>query len=247
MENKPMVNQPKTKEDKKLEVIVLLAKAFGLPVAGINLEERLGRKAYINALGLMCAWKKYPEKVKILEIKRIKLYENIGDAALTEVLATDEKGNFISSIGSASAANLVMVKGFPCEMSETRALNRVLRRVLLPYLYEEYEKNIATFSKEEKELLAEYVSDFGKVSAEEMVAEGEGDQQQPTVLITNEEMEQIKGYLERILNASTLEALEEAGNAIKEASLDLTEAQTTKLRTAYKNKKNSLTTKEAKS
>ena len=243
MENKPIMNQPKTKEDKKPQVIALLARAFGLPIAGINLEERLGKKAYINSLGLMCAWKKYPEKVKIQEIKRLKIYENIGDSAITEVVATDEKGNVVSSIGSASAANMVMIKGWPLELSETRALNRVLRRVLLPYLYEEYEKNLAMFTKEELDMISEYVSDFGRVSAEEMVAEGEGDQAQPTTLITNEEMQGIASYLEKILNAQTLEVLEEVGKTIKEASLDLTEAQTTKLRTAYKNKKNTLTPK----
>jgi len=160
--------------------------------------------------------------------------------------AEDEKGNIVSSIGSASAANLVLTKGYPNEMSETRALNRVLRRVLMPYLYEEYEKNLTLFSKEELDLLSEYVNDFGRVSAEEMVAEGEGDQVQQTTLVTNEEMEGIKSYLERILNASTLEELENVGNAVKEASLDLTEAQTTKLRTAYKNKKNTLVTKQEK-
>ncbi len=233
------VKKPTTKQD----VVTLLAKAFGLPVAGINLEERLGKKAYINALGLMCAWKKYPEKVKITEIKRLKIYENIGDAALTEVVATDEKGNVVSSLGSASAANMTMIKGYPGELSETRALNRVLRRVLLPYLYEEYEKYIADMTDEERTMLSEYVSDFGKVSAEEMVAEGEGDQAQPTALITNEEMQGIASYLERILNATTLEVLEEVGKTIKEASLDFTALQTDKLRTAYKNKKNTLTPK----
>ncbi|OFW82781.1 MAG: hypothetical protein A2W44_03105 [Acinetobacter sp. RIFCSPHIGHO2_12_41_5] len=116
----------------------------------------------------------------------------------------------------------------------------------MPYLYEEYEKNLTLFSKEELDLLSEYVNDFGRVSAEEMVAEGEGDQVQQTTLVTNEEMEGIKSYLERILNASTLEELENVGNAVKEASLDLTEAQTTKLRTAYKNKKNTLVTKQEK-
>jgi len=240
--NEKIVKKPTTKQD----VVVLLARAFGLPVAGINLEERLGRKAYVNSLGLMCAWMHYQDKVKIKEIKRLSIYQNIGDASLTEVIAEDEKGNIVSSIGSASAANLVLTKGYPNEMSETRALNRVLRRVLMPYLYEEYEKNLTLFSKEELDLLSEYVNDFGRVSAEEMVAEGEGDQTQQTTLITNEEMEGIKSYLERILNASTLEELENVGNAVKEASLDLTEAQTTKLRTAYKNKKNTLVTKQEK-
>ena len=240
--NEKIVKKPTTKQD----VVVLLARAFGLPVAGINLEERLGRKAYVNSLGLMCAWTHYQDKVKIKEIKRLSIYQNIGDASLTEVIAEDEKGNIVSSIGSASAANLVLTKGYPNEMSETRALNRVLRRVLMPYLYEEYEKNLTLFSKEELDLLSEYVNDFGRVSAEEMVAEGEGDQVQQTTLVTNEEMEGIKSYLERILNASTLEELENVGNAVKEASLDLTEAQTTKLRTAYKNKKNTLVTKQEK-
>ena len=240
--NEKIVKKPTTKQD----VVVLLARAFGLPVAGINLEERLGKKAYVNSLGLMCAWTHYQDKVKIKEIKRLSIYQNIGDASLTEVIAEDEKGNIVSSIGSASAANLVLTKGYPNEMSETRALNRVLRRVLMPYLYEEYEKNLTLFSKEELDLLSEYVNDFGRVSAEEMVAEGEGDQVQQTTLVTNEEMEGIKSYLERILNASTLEELENVGNAVKEASLDLTEAQTTKLRTAYKNKKNTLVTKQEK-
>ncbi len=232
--------KPKNKQD----VITLLAKAFGLPVAGINLEERLGRKAYINALGLMCAWKKYPDKVKIIEIKRIKIYENIGDSAITEVVATDEKGNFVSSIGSASAANMVMVKGYPAELSETRALNRVLRRALLPHLYEEYEKNVANMTQEERDLLSEYVSDFGRVSVEEMVADGEGEQQAALPMMTNEEMAQIKDYLEKVLGAQTIEELEEVGKTIKEVSLDLTENQTSKLRDAYRNRKNTLEKKK---
>ena len=95
--NEKIVKKPTTKQD----VVVLLARAFGLPVAGINLEERLGRKAYVNSLGLMCAWMHYQDKVKIKEIKRLSIYQNIGDASLTEVIAEDEKGNIVSSIGSA--------------------------------------------------------------------------------------------------------------------------------------------------
>jgi predicted lipase len=130
------------------------------------------------------------------------------------------------------------------ELSETRALNRVLRRVLLPYLYEEYEKNIAGMTKEERALLSEYVSDFGRVSAEEMTVEGEGEQQTQIPLITNEEMEQIKNYIERILSSQTMEELEDVGKEIKEASLDLTDTQTTKLRDAYKNRKATIEKKE---
>jgi len=244
MNTKITPDQPKTKEDNKLKAIMLLARAFGLPVAGINLEERLGKKAYINSLGLDCAWKRWPDAIKITEVKRLDIYKQIGDVAIVEVIGQDKQGGVRSDIGSASAANMILIKGYPNELSSTRALNRVLRRVLLPYLYEEYEKNVASMTKEEQDLLAEYVSDFGRVSAEEMVAEGEGDQTQQTTLITNEEMEGIKSYLEKILNAQTLEALEDVGKLIKEASLDLTEAQTTRLRTAYKNKKNVITSKE---
>jgi|SRR3990167_845397 len=231
-----IAKKPTTKQD----VVVLLAKAFGLPVAGINLEERLGKKAYINSLGLDYAWKRWPDVLKIIRITRLSIYKDVGDVALTEIEAEDKLGGRRGAIGSASAANMILIKGYPNELSETRAMNRLLRRTLLPYLYEEYEKNLVMFTTEELDLISEYVSDFGRVSAEEMVAEGEGDQTQQTTLITNEEMEGIKSYLERILSVSTIEGLEEVGSAIKEASLDLTEAQTTKLRTAYKNKKESL-------
>lgn len=235
---------PKTTEVKineKDKAIALLAKAFGLPVAGINLEDRLGKKAYINSLGLDCAWKKWPMAVHINKVERLSVYKNVGDSALVQITGVDEKGGFHEAIGSASAANMILVRGYPNELAETRALNRLLRRVLLPLLYEEYGKNIAAMQEEDIAFLATYVNDFGRVSIEEMPAEGEGDQTTTQVpLITNEMMEEIKPILEHILLAETIKELEVVGKDIKEASLDFTATQITKLRDAYKNKKEKL-------
>jgi len=231
------MEKTETKETTKATVVTLLARAFGLPVAGINLEERLGKKAYINSLGLDCAWKRWPDVLKIVRITRLSVYKEIGDVALTEIEAEDKMGGRRGALGSASAANMVLIKGYPNELCETRAMNRLLRRALLPYLYEEYEKNIANMTQEERTMLAEYVSDFGRVSAEEMPTEGEGDQTQQMTLITNEEMAQIKPYLERILAAESEEGLEGVGIAIKEKTLELTSQQITKLKDAYRNRK----------
>ena len=232
------------KADEKTQVVALLARAFGLPMAGIDLIEQRGElKPYINSLGLDCAWKRWPDSIKLIEVKRLEIYKQVGDVAIVEIIGKDKQEGIRSDIGSASAANMILVRGYPNELAGTRALNRILRRVLLPYLYEEYEKNVVTLKREELDLLSKYSSDFGKVSSEEMVKEGEGDQAQQTTLITNEEMQGIASYLEKILNAQTLETLEDIGGSIKNASLDFTGAQTDKLRTAYKNKKNTLTPK----
>lgn len=235
---------PKTtdvKTNEKDKAIALLAKAFGLPVAGINLEDRLGKKAYINALGLDYAWKKWPDALHITKIERLSIYKNVGDSALVQITGSDGKGGLHEAIGSASAANMILVRGYPNELAETRALNRLLRRVLLPLLYEEYGKNITAMQDDDIAFLSTYVSDFGRVSIEEMSAEGEGDQT-PTqsLLLTNEMMEEIKPILEHILAVETLKDLETVGKDIKAASLDLTASQITKLRDAYKNKKEGL-------
>lgn len=225
----------------KDRAIALLAKAFGLPVAGINLEERLGKKAYINALGLDYAWKKWPMAVRINKIERLSIYKTVGDSALVEVTGVDKDAGLHGAIGSASAANMTMIKGYPNELAETRALNRLLRRVLLPLLYEEYGKNIAAMQEEDVTFLATYVNDFGRVSVEEMPAEGEGDQTTSQLpLITNEQMEEIKPILEQLLAVQTTEDLSVVGKRIKDVSLDFTATQLTKLRDAYKSKKDKL-------
>jgi hypothetical protein len=227
--------------NEKDRAIALLAKAFGLPVAGINLEERLGKKAYINALGLDSAWKKWPMAVRITDINRLSIYKTVGDSALVEITGLDEHEGKHGAIGSASAANMTMIKGYPNELAETRALNRLLRRVLLPRLYEEYGNNIAAMQEEDVAFLATYVNDFGRVSIEEMPAEGEGDQTTSQLpLITNEQMEEIKPLLENILFARTKKELEDVGDKIKDASLDFTATQVNKLRDAYKSKKDKL-------
>src|SRR3990167_10444072 len=95
-----IAKKPTTKQD----VVVLLAKAFGLPVAGINLEERLGKKAYINSLGLDYAWKRWPDSIKLTAIRRLEVYKQIGDVAIVEVEGLDKQGSMRSDIGTASAA-----------------------------------------------------------------------------------------------------------------------------------------------
>lgn len=198
------------KEDEKLLVRQLLAKAFGIPMQGIVLAERFGNKPYINALGLKMAWLKYPELVKIKEVIRVHTYEKIGDQALVLVKGEykiGDKYQLMRDIGSASAANLSMTKGYPNEMAYTRAFSRFLRWRLMPQLLEDFEKNVKNMKKEERQVLEKHVADFGTVSLEEMPTVDES-KVESVVMLTVEQMEQIKPILEELTQVRSQEDLD---------------------------------------
>ncbi len=233
------VIMPKIKtEETKADAIALLAKAFGIPPSGINLEDRLGKKAYINAFGLNCAWKKHPEAVKIVSVERLSLYKTIGESAIVEVKAEDEKGNKLDSIGTASAANMNAVRGYPNELAETRAKNRVLRLGLMPTLYTEYEENVKKMTPEEVSTISLYVSDFGKVSAEEMEQGNSVSESIPLAPLTVGETKEIRLQLEQIVGMKSLEDAEYVKKSIKEDVDKSTwsESQKDFLRKSFKNK-----------
>lgn len=231
-EKKPVVN----KKEEKRTVINLLAKAFGLPPQGITLEESMGNKPYINSIGLEAARINYPKATEIDEVTFVKMYEKIGDTAIVTVKGVYERGvdpaDKRLEIGTAGAANLDLGKNYPNEMAITRAVNRFLRRGLLPYLYKTYEENIKTFTKEEIGLLSEYVAEFGRVSAEELSVISQ-EQQAPEVFLTNEEMLVIKPYLENMIAAETEDDLDAIGKEIRSKKETLNEKQIEKLRETF--------------
>lgn len=199
-----------TKEEKSLAIRRLLAKAFNIPVQGIVFSERFGNKPYINALGLKMAWLSHPDLIKIEAIELTKAHEKIGDQALVTVRGKYKVGEDyqpMSDVGSASAANLSMTKGFPNEMAYTRAFSRFLRWRLMPQLLEDFEKNIKNFSAGEKKLLQDNVADFGTVSLEEMPTVDES-KVEPEVMLSVEQMGEIKPILEELALVRDQEGLD---------------------------------------
>lgn len=230
------MSDKKDKESQKIQVLELLSKAFGIPQVGITLEVDMGNKPYINSLGLEYAHLKYPTAVTITEISLGKVYEKIGDTAIAIVKGyygnQENQRDFRLDVGTAGAANLNLVKNYPNEMAITRAVNRFLRRGLLPHLYRDLEANLAKLDASERTIIAPYLTEFGRVSSEELVEIGES-QQEPEVFLTNEEMTQIKPLLEAILASETEDELNQVGQQIKEEKANLNEKQMNKLRQIF--------------
>lgn len=239
------------------EIVWNLAEIFGLPAVGINYSKEFGNKAYINSVGIQAARRKYPLAVSIHEVKRLKQYEHVGDIAVVEVTGeyrTRVKADLaegsgdsspivpigsgfyliddITEVGTASAANMSMGKDYPNELAVTRAINRFLRRALLPYLYSDAEENIKTFPAEKQNLMKPFLADFGSVSIEELSAQSNEDLP-VEVFLTNEEMDQIKSYLIKLTEVETQEELDTIIAEVKATKDSLNEGQLKKIRDVF--------------
>lgn len=231
----------KVKEEKPIDVLDLVSRAFGLPAAGIVIYKDTGRP-YINSFGLQYARRRYPTAVDIQGVELKNQYLKIGDMAIAEVrgayhyyLPGEENlkvDDFTTEVGTAFAPNMNDVsRRYPNEVAITRAINRFLRRALMPYLHDTFMENFKEFNQAEQQLLLDISKEFGSVSIEEIG----GDEQAPTeeVILTNEEMEQIKPFLTALPLVETQEDLDKIATAIKTAKATLTDNQLKQLRAIF--------------
>ena len=219
-----------SKEEKKeQDLLLVLSAAFDIPPSGITM---LSNKPYINSIGLEYKWWQHPDAVKVTNTERLYLYEKIGDTAIVEVIGEDNLGNTRTAIGTAGAANMNMIKGYPNELAETRALNRLLRRVLSPFFYRDFLENIGKMSKEEVQQVQQLAPNVVSVSAEEMPSDSVGDQ---PLLLTNEEILPLKQLLESISHASTEQDFATIGKEImtKKVAGELNDKQIGFLRVTF--------------
>ncbi len=249
-EEKTIVKNP-------LQTASVLAKIFEIPIAGITLLENEGYKPFINSLGLQCAWDNHPEVLRVTDVTFTNFYTKIGDSAIVVVKAnylqptdavTEETLSKVSGrssiieIGTATPSNLPAdFKDYPNEIALTRAYNRLLRRVLLPVLYKTLDKNIGKFTAEEQEMVMSMVqkSNFGTVTVEEM-SEKSGGESLSEEFLTNEQMEGIKSFLERIVQATTDEEMIAIKKEIAEKKVEFTAGQINKLRNIFVQKSKEL-------
>lgn len=200
-------NPKKGKETDDLRTRMALASAFNIPPQGINI---LQGKPYINTDGLEYKLHQHPKAFTFRTTIRHRFYEKVGDIAIVEVMGEDENGGFRSAVGTASAQNMSMVKAYPNEIAETRAQNRVLRRVLVPYFMDDFMSTWSDMGGDDRKEILQIImkSDFGRVSAEELGAPQEGEVS-PTVLLTEEQMKVIVPFVERIVAVKEPKQLEE--------------------------------------
>ena len=226
------------KASQEHDLIMALSKAFDIPPQGINI---LKDKPYINTVGLEWKLSQHPKALKFDSTIHIKIHKQVGDTAVAKTAGIDEHGGFRSAIGTANAKNMNMILGYPNELAETRALNRLLRRVLIPYLYGDLMKNLEEMTKKEKATILEIVgrANFGSVSSEEM---NTGKEPTPEVKLTESEMKAIAPMLGGLNVAKSQEDLDEVSlkvEALKKAKA-LSEPQLEKLRTTFANVRKSL-------
>ena len=230
---------PVKKEEGVNPVIVagLIAKAFDLPIAGITLLQNEGYKPFINSLGLQSAWHKHKEELVITAVTALKIYEKVGDTAIVIVHAVyhpqTEYSSNLDEIGTASPANLGDFKDYPNEIAYTRAINRVLRRVLTPILYETMNERLEKFNEADRNLVLQAVSNskFGSVTIEELSTRSEEPDME--ILLTNEQALRMKPFLERIINASNQEELTAVGTDIAQQKEVMTAIEIKRLKDAY--------------
>jgi hypothetical protein len=232
-----------------VDVARLLSKVFEIPLAGISLLEGDAYKPYINALGLQCAWDSHPEVLRIVNVTFVSMYKAVGDSAIvlveadylqpTGAVSEDIQpvlgASRITEIGTATPSNLAPdFKDYPNEIALTRAMNRMLRRVLLPVLYKTLDKNLVKLTSDEQltVLGAIQKSKFGTVTIEEIGGKSEG-QDLPEEFMTNELMAGIKPLLERIVQATTKEEMNAIGEDIGKVKETFTAQQMKKLRDTF--------------
>jgi hypothetical protein len=235
-----------------VDVARLLSKVFEIPLAGISLLEGDAYKPYINALGLQCAWDSHPEVLRIVNVTFVSMYKAVGDSAIvlveadylqpTGAVSEDIQpvlgASRITEIGTATPSNLAPdFKDYPNEIALTRAMNRMLRRVLLSVLYKTLDKNLVKLTSDEQltVLGAIQKSKFGTVTIEEMSSKSEGEAL-PDTFLTNEQMMNIKGMLEKIVMATNGEELTAIGGEISKMKETLSPGEIKKLRDTFAQK-----------
>lgn len=234
-----------------VDVAKLLSKVFEIPTAGVTLLEP-EYKPYINALGLQCAWDSHPEVLRIVNVTFVSMYRMVGDSAIvlveadylqntgavTENLQPVAASSRITEVGSATPSNLSPDFAIFCnEIALTRAMNRILRRVLSPILYKTFDKNLDKLTPEEQTAVLASIqrSKFGSVTIEEMSSKSEGEAL-PDTFLTNEEMAHIKGLLERIVQATTGNEMNIIGGEISLAKEGMSAGEIKKLRDTFAQK-----------
>lgn len=225
------INALAAKSDKRNgNTIAVYADAFGIPYWGITL---LQGKPYINTLGLEWKWQQYPGELESIGSKRILTYAKMGEdqVALVKVWGKTPRG-YVSAVGSGMSSNLRgNMEGYPNEMAETRAMNRLIRRALLPKIYEDFFKNLQDMGDAGKQLLRSgKVQDIVSTSAEEIA--GQNEVSQKPVILTQEENKVIAPYLEQLNGSDTLEELNKISKTIGEDK-GLNEKQRQRLRQVF--------------
>lgn len=225
---------PKGKPDKQEGLkLAAYADAFGIPFWGFNI---LQGKPYINTLGLEWIHARHPEALRFEESELVRVYDTPGEnqIALVAVTGVVRGGGKVTAYGSVMSTNVGMVKGYPNELAETRAKNRLLRRVLLPYMYEDFYNNLQTMGRKAVELLkGANISEVASVSAEEMSNEKEEVDEKP-VILTQEETKGIADYMTEFNKVKKMEDLTVLSTKIRDDK-DLNNKQKARLRQIYVN------------
>ena len=221
---------------KEHDLVMALSKAFDIPPQGINI---LKDKPYINTVGLEWKLSQHPDAIKMNGVKHIKIYKEVGDIAIAKAYGTKENGENRTAIGTAGVGNMSIIKGYPNELAETRAQNRLLRRVLISHMYGDLIQNLANMKGQERTQIIDTVtaSDFGAVSLEEMNLDDSGTT--PEVMLTESDMKAIAPMLSNLNNAQNQEDLDIAAQKVKEIQ-GLNEKQLEKLRTTFANVRKAL-------
>lgn len=223
-----MPNPKNKKETDELRTRMALASAFDIPPQGINI---LNGKPYINTDGLEYKLSQHPDAIVFTTVLRTRIHEKVGQTAIAEVYGKDKHGGIRAAIGTAGAGNMSMIKGYPNELAETRAKNRLLRRALMPHFYDDFIKNIAAMSTDERKEIIQIVmkSDFGRMSAEELGAPEDG-AVSPDTLLTEEQMKAISPLLERLLAVKEEKDLDPIIKDIQKSKDNFEKIQLDKLR-----------------
>jgi hypothetical protein len=156
--------------DKQVErnLILRVAEAFAIPAVCVNI---MGGLPYVNKDGLLFKLNEYEgEQILSLTTKMVEYAVAKGSKAIAEANLTFKDGRSFNAVGEAdeNSVKLPAVKMTPNMMAETRAQNRVIRRVIqarmIGDLYTKLGDKHSSYDDNEKQVIMNSVQS----SAEEM-------------------------------------------------------------------------------